>query len=105
MHAIGNIDQSPSHYDKRHHQLAVGVGASRRMTLLGMTLDAWAGPVYAMDWLDQYPPSDVTAHARSERNLGGAIGGGLLVAGRLRISTRVGYFTDWQTQVSGAVVF
>ena len=105
LHAIGNIDQSPAHYDKRHRQLAVVVGASRRLTLSATTLDVWAGPVYAVDWLDQYPPQDVATHARSERNIGGAIGGGLLVAGRLRISTRVGYFGDWQTQASGAVVF
>jgi hypothetical protein len=105
LHAIGNLDQSPSDYDKRHHQLAVVVGASRGLTLSAMALNVWAGPVYAVDWLDQYPPRDVPAHARSEHNLGGALGGGLLLAGRLRISTRIGYFTDWQTQVSGAVVF
>jgi hypothetical protein len=105
LHAIGNIDHSPSHYDKRHRQLAVILGGSRRLTLLGTTLDVWAGPAYSIEWLDQYPPSDLATHARSERNLGGAVGGGFLMAARLRIATRVGYFTDWQTQVSGAVVF
>lgn len=103
-HEQANLDQSPTRYDKRHRELALTVGATRRFRLWGLDAMTWAGPCYVVEWLSQYPATDPATHAKSMRNTGGVGGVALVLGRRIRWWAQLAYFDYWQSQTGLGVV-
>ena len=101
---IADVDRSIDRYDKLHRQWGATVGAGRTFALGGSSVALWAGPVYVMDWLDQFPPTNPAAHARSVNNLGGVGIASVTFKGRLRFTGRMTLLDKRQTQFGAALL-